>query len=445
MRNPFKGQIERHKTALKRDKLSVPLFLIAQRGYLDGDYSILDYGCGKGDDLRELEEHGIECIGWDPVYRPEVEVESCDIVNLGYVINVIEEKVEREDTLKNAYSYCDKFIIVSAMLGSESIFARFKPHRDGVITARNTFQKYYAQGELRHFIEQTLNESAIALAPGIFAVFKDKAEEQKYLLERQRTRNHWRQITTHVPKPTSKKTTKSIFERHKNLLEDFWRTCLDLGRLPSDEEFEFSESLKQGVGSLNKAFNICKEYFDEEQFQQAAGNRRNDLLVYFGLSFFNRRREAYSRMPMGLQLDIRAFFGKYTKARQLGNEVLYSISDIDVIYNSCVEAHRTLPASVLNGQHDLIFHKDYINQCPVPLRIYIGCATQLYGDLDNVSLIKAHILSGKVTLLVFDNWSKEEPLLTERIKIKMKEQDIDFFDYVGEYAPQPLTNKHQFC
>lgn len=51
----FDGEIERHKTALSRDKLSVPLFLMAQRGYLNGKYSILDYGCGRGDDLRELE------------------------------------------------------------------------------------------------------------------------------------------------------------------------------------------------------------------------------------------------------------------------------------------------------------------------------------------------------------------------------------------------------
>ena len=51
--NPFSGSIERHKTALSRDRLSVPLFLMAQRGYLDGKYTVLDYGCGRGDDLRE--------------------------------------------------------------------------------------------------------------------------------------------------------------------------------------------------------------------------------------------------------------------------------------------------------------------------------------------------------------------------------------------------------
>jgi len=35
----FNGKIDRHKTALSRDKLSLPLFLLSQREYLNGDYS----------------------------------------------------------------------------------------------------------------------------------------------------------------------------------------------------------------------------------------------------------------------------------------------------------------------------------------------------------------------------------------------------------------------
>ena len=82
--------------------------------------------------------------------------------------------------------------------------------------------------------------------------------------------------------------------------------------------------------------------------------------------------------------------------------------------------------------------------CPVELRVYVGCASQIYGELDNVSLIKAHIFSGKVSLMVYDDWEKDVPLLTERIKIKMREQDIDFFDYVGNFEPQPLINKSSY-
>ena len=44
----------------------------------------------------------------------------------------------------------------------------------------------------------------------------------------------------------------------------------------------------------------------------------------------------------------------------------------------------------------------------------------------------------------YENWDAEVPLLIERIKIKLRELDIDFFDYVGEFEPTPLTNKEIF-
>ena len=441
--NPFDGDIERHKTAISRSALSVPLFLIAKRGYLDGGYTVLDYGCGKGDDLKELEAHGVDCIGWDPAHRPDNDIEECDIVNLGFVINVIEEKQERIETLKKAYSYTKKLIVVSAMLGNESIYERFKPYGDGVITARNTFQKYFFQGELQQFIESVLGDNAIALGPGVFAVFKDKLEEQLYLLERQRTRHQWRQLSSRPPKIIDKKTVRDLFDKHKSLFEDFWYTCLDLGRLPANDEFEQHDQIGQVINSHNKAFNICCQYYDIARFEQAKQERTDDLLIYFALSFF-KKRTAYIRMPQGLQRDIKAFFGQYSEARDLGKSLLFSLARTEVIYDACVQAHASLPASQLNGQHDLIFHKQYINLCPKELRVYIGCATQLYGELDNVDLIKVHIGSGKVSLMAYDDWDKDTPMLKERIKIRLRDQDIDFFDYYGPYEPQPLEDKMDF-
>jgi DNA phosphorothioation-associated putative methyltransferase len=58
---------------------------------LDGTHSLFDYGCGRGDDLRGLRENGIEAQGWDPYFAPDEPVVAADIVNLGFVINVIED------------------------------------------------------------------------------------------------------------------------------------------------------------------------------------------------------------------------------------------------------------------------------------------------------------------------------------------------------------------
>lgn len=56
----FKGDVARHKTAIDRNQLSQPMQALARHNYLNGEYSVLDYGCGKGDDVRELKAHGID-------------------------------------------------------------------------------------------------------------------------------------------------------------------------------------------------------------------------------------------------------------------------------------------------------------------------------------------------------------------------------------------------
>ena len=56
VQSPENGEVkvERHLTAIDRDKLSAPMQALARHNYLDGEYSVFDYGCGKGDDVRRL-------------------------------------------------------------------------------------------------------------------------------------------------------------------------------------------------------------------------------------------------------------------------------------------------------------------------------------------------------------------------------------------------------
>lgn len=129
---PQKSGIERHKTALVRHELSAPIKTLAKNGYLDGRYSIFDYGCGRGDDLRELEAHGLDALGWDPTYQPDNEIVCSDIVNLGFVLNVIEDPEERLEALLKAWELTDKFLVVSVMVANENHIAQFKPYKDGI-------------------------------------------------------------------------------------------------------------------------------------------------------------------------------------------------------------------------------------------------------------------------------------------------------------------------
>lgn len=438
----FVDKIERHRTAISRQTLSSPLQILVRHGYLDGDYSILDYGCGKGDDLRELEAHGLDVEGWDPVYSPNGKLEAKDIVNLGFVLNVIEDRAERDETLKKAYSYADTFLIASVMVAGESFYEKYTAHKDGVITSINTFQKYYSQAEFARYLEDTLDTNAVAVGQGIFIIFKDKQEEQRFLLERQSIKRDWRQLTQRQKVPATVDVNK-LYERHKVLFDDFWETTLNLGRVPANSEFEFSEQLRRVAGSHKKALGVLTEIHGPELFKKAKRMRKNDLTVYFALGLFGRRK-AYTAMPESLKRDVKAFFGLYTEAMTYAKEKLFSVGNPELIEMRSVESHQKLKTGQLKDGHSWTFHRSYLNDLPAELRIYVGCAAQLFGDIDAFDLIKIHFISGKVSLLRYDNWNKASPLLLERTKIRLRDQEVDVFIYGDRYAAEPLSDKAIF-
>ena len=442
----FDGEVDRHKTAIDRNQLSQPMQILARHNYLNGDLSVLDYGCGKGDDLRELEAHGLDVSGWDPVHEPEGVLIGSDIVNLGFVLNVIEDRDERVETLKRAWEFTEKLLIVSVMIAGDSVISQFKPYRDGVITSRKTFQKYYAQSEFRSFVETTLRDDAIAVGQGIFIVFKDKVEEQNFLFERQHVNRDWNQRTQRELKTrttSDQGIKKDIIEKHLDLFTDFWETSLELGRIPANSEFDYSDQIRRVAGSHNKAHQSLLSFFGELTFNEARNKRKEDLLVYFALGLFDKRKPK-TQMPESLKRDIKAFYSSYNEALEEAKDALFAVGDPELIEEACNTAYKNLQCGEMLDGHSYIFHKDYLGDIPPELRIYIGCATQLYGDLEDIQLIKAHMTSGKVSLMGYKDWESETPLLVERIKIKMREQEVDFFEYTGKFNPQPLENKNIF-
>jgi len=439
----FSEKIQRHLTAIDRNKLSNPMQIVARHNYLNGEMSVLDYGCGKGDDVRELEAHGIDVSGWDPVHNPEGLLIESDIVNLGFVLNVIEDKEERDEVLRRAWTYTNKFLIVSVMIAGEAHIRQFQPYRDGVVTSRNTFQKYYTQSEFRDYLELVLKENAIAVGQGVFIAFKDKIEEQKFLLERQYVKRDWLQQTQRMPKVKARQSAEHKLDVHSDLLNDFWARILDLGRIPVNDEYEHSFQLKKIFGSHKKAFETLTSIYGISTFEAAKKARTNDLLVYFALGLFDKRK-TYRHIPESLKRDIKALFISNKLAIETATEILFSVGSSTLIEEKAKDSYVEMKTGEFVDGHSWTLHKDLISKLPPELRIYIGCATQLYGDLSAIQLVKIHFTSGKVSLMSYRDWDKETPYLIERIKIKLREQDVDFFDYVDRYEPPPLTNKHLF-
>lgn len=108
--------IERHRTALTRYELSKPVKGLLQHGLLKPGFSVFDYRCGQAADVRGLQALGYTAEGWDPVYRRETPKQPADVVNLGYVLNVIEEPAERLEALVDAYRYAKRLLVVSGLI-----------------------------------------------------------------------------------------------------------------------------------------------------------------------------------------------------------------------------------------------------------------------------------------------------------------------------------------
>ena len=103
--------IQRHKTAIRRGDFSRPVKCLLRDGLLGKDVTFFDYGCGRGEDLELLAAEGIACGGWDPAYRPDAPRQEADVVNLGYVINVIEDPEERAATLRRGWELCRQLLV----------------------------------------------------------------------------------------------------------------------------------------------------------------------------------------------------------------------------------------------------------------------------------------------------------------------------------------------
>ena len=436
-------QAARHLTALVRYNFSAPVQTLARYGFLDGQFSLFDYGCGRGDDLRGLRENGLNVAGWDPYYAPDQPLQPADLVNLGFVINVIEDHDERLTALLRAWSLAERLLVVAVMLTNQND-PRGQPFRDGVLTQRGTFQKYYTQAEIKAFIAAALDQEPIPVAPGVFYVFRDPEAEQRFLLDRCRSRPHRLTLPAHErPARPQRDRAAERYARYQQPLEQLWSCYLRLGRRPDSSEIADPLPLLEGFGSLHRALRFLETRQDPAELAQARHARIADLEVYFALNRFERRKP-YAHLERGLQRDLKAFFGDYLTAQTAASERLFQIADPNALADACQFAAEH-GLGWLEPGRSLQLHVSLVEQLPALLRIYIGCAAVLYGDYRNADLVKIHIASGKVSLLRYDDFDHQPlPRMIERVKIKLREQNIDYFAYGDRYEPPFLHHKSRY-
>ena len=145
-----------------------------------------------------------------------------------------------------------------------------------------------------------------------------------------------------------------------------------------------------------------------------------------------------------MKRDIKTFVGDYKKGLQEGLNLLFASGDPDEIDLACEDLEI--------GWQDhqaLYVHSSLLTRLPPILRLFVGCATQLYGDVGEADIIKLHRRSGKITFLTYDDFfGKRLPELKLRIKVDLRNLFVSVFDHSGQgqllfYKERYLPPEHE--
>ena len=312
---PAPPVILRHRTALARSELSKPIRTALASHLLRSSDSVFDFGCGHGTDVAALNAYGIPSAGWDPAFFPHNPITPASFVNLGFVLNVIESPAERVDVLQHAWNLTTRVLLVSTMIRGQEDYSVIRPHADGYLTSRSTFQKYFDPSELQGLIEHALDADAHPAGLGIYAVFRNPQDAQDWLAEKIRRPVDWDTLSRKLGflRPSIERRAVDAYEANRELLDACWLRMLDLGRFPTPDEFDRFHDLKSKVGSPRTVTRIFTTRFGDSTLESARQLRRDDLLAYLALANF-RKKIPLKYLSDKLQADIRSFFGTYESA-----------------------------------------------------------------------------------------------------------------------------------
>jgi DNA phosphorothioation-associated putative methyltransferase len=408
-------EVVRHKTAIVRRDLSQPMQLMMRFGVVDQGRSVFDYGCGQGEDVAALASQGFEAFGWDPHHAPKGPRSPADVVNLGFVLNVIEDPRERIETLKAAWGFATRSLCVSVMLQGKTSIAGHKPYRDGYVTSRGTFQKYFEQQELQSFVASVTGEKPLAFAPGVVAVFKDKDLEQEVLLRR-----HSRAfVEGALPRPPRRErivvVRPELRERIAPAIDSLRPRAIMLGRLPEQEEVptEALACISEHRVSWQRAIDLLREDLAaDETFAVAGRLRREDLLVHLALMQFPGAPK-YRHLPRSIQADLKSFFSGHSAAMDESRRLLFAAGDRQGV-RADVEAAVADSLGGLRGTHHFRFRSTVLSRLPPRLRVLVGSAEVLQGGVESSDFVEIDLEAPRIVMITCDDVDRPIPFVVER-------------------------------
>ena len=418
--------IARSQTAIRRASYSRPIALALSDGIITKKSDLFDYGCGLGDDVRYLRGLGVQAHGWDPHYQPKQKHHPAQVVNLGYVLNVIENPSERAETLIRAFELAKEVLIVAVRV--EWAFIGADQYNDGVLTRRGTFQKIYAQSEFRQYVETILQRQTHVADLGVVYVFKDSDAEARYIANRAFTRR---------------------FEYRTDLVSDFKKDLIAtayvalanrLGRFPLPEEFPEYQKLIVFFGPEKRLHRLALGLIDQQAFQGSRDQRRDDILTYIAMLRLGKiKPPGISKLPFSIQSDIKTIWNTYSEALKEGEDFLFSIGKPEVVANVCA----TCPVGKLLPSH-LYIHRSAEDELPPLLRVLLFAGKEIVGELP-YDLVKFAKDGRAVSFLLYKDFDEDpHPALLRSVKVFLPKATFDVREYFNSANPPILHRKETF-
>ncbi|XVQ86792.1 DNA phosphorothioation-associated putative methyltransferase [Microbispora siamensis] len=413
---------DRRLTAIGRTTMSVAARQAVVDGEVNSSTSVLDYGSGRGGDVRGLREMRFQAEGWDPYYASETAPQPADVVLLTYVLNIIEDTKERREALQAAWGLAERLLVVTTRLTWDRSKVRGQQYEDGVLTSRRTFQHLFSPGELRAYVEETTGVRCVSAAPGIVYAFKGDDARLTYLA---------RKIVPHVAWLASGDTGSAIAS-----VVDYTQRR---GRLPQLEEMP-TEMVKLLAHLQPKELQrIVRKAADPEKVDAGVKASTLSTLLFLAVELFNGRGP-YSSLPISLQLDVRSFFSSYKEACMRADRLLLKLRD-DAYVRGAMQASnvgKLTPTA-------LYVHRRAIDQMPTVLRLYEHCASIAAGRPPSWSVAKLRHQGRAVSWLDYPEFDTDpHPKLRSSYMVDLTTLKTTFKSY-EEAANRPLLHrKHEF-
>jgi DNA phosphorothioation-associated putative methyltransferase len=411
--------VARERTAIGRGDLSMPLRQSLLDGLIVPNLSVLDYGCGRGQDVSRLQKMSIDARGWDPHFAPDTPLVPSDVVLLSYVLNVIEDPKERTETVAKAWGLATRTMVVSCRLQWERSSVNGVDLGDGIITSRNTFQHFFTPRELRDLVEEITGKRCISPVPGVVYAFRHDEDRYAYLARGAIADFDWTASDDYV-----------------SVVAEIVSFAESRGRPPLFEEIPVGLLPQLGKLSRRSLLEIVSKGASPEKLAQGLRRSTLDTLLYLGTSIFSGR-PSLTELPFGVQADIKHCFRTYREACARADRLLSKIRDDTYIRGAMQNSPGKMTASAF------YVHRRAIDKIAVVLRLYEHCGFVAAGRPNDWNILKLEHRGRRVSWSSYPAFdTAAHPTLDWTYGVDMTSLASQFQSF-NERANRPLLHRKE--